>query len=128
MNVNRVMIAGRLTREPKLRHIRSDLVVADFGVASNRTYKGRTEVLFIDVTAWGRIAENIAANLHRGNEIFIEGHLKLDQWERNGEKKSRIKVVVDLFQYVGPKTGGPVEYDDLPVAGPDEPPPDDLPF
>ncbi len=110
---NKVLLMGNLTRDPEVRHTSGDRVVANFGLAVNRRYKTaagekREEVIFIDCEAWGYTAENIGKFFAKGRPIFIEGRLKLDTWEdrKDGSKRSKLKVVVENFQFVDSKKDG----------------------
>jgi single-strand DNA-binding protein len=110
MNVNKVFLGGRLTRDPELRYTTSGMSICSFGVAVNRTWSDRAtgttkeETCFVDCTAWAKTGEAIAKYLKKGREIFLEGRLKLDQWTTNdGAKRSKLQVVVDSFQFVGGK-------------------------
>lgn len=113
-NFNKVLLMGNLTRDPQLRYLPSQMAVAEFGLAVNRRWKGpqgedREEVTFVDCTAWGKQAETINQYCQKGKGIFVEGRLKLDQWEdkQGGGKRSRLTVVVENFQFIGgPREGG----------------------
>src|SRR5688572_29785065 len=117
LNVNTVILAGHLTRDPELRSIASDKVVVHFSLAINRRYKStegeiKEESTFVDCEAWGRTAELIGQYLAKGSAAYVEGRLKLDNWQdKEGKNRSRLKVVVDNVQFVGPakaKSGAPV--------------------
>ena len=110
---NKVMLMGNLTRDVEIRHVSSDLAVGKFGIAVNRKFKTqsgeqREEVTFVDCEAWGRTAEVMAQYLNRGSPVFIEGRLKLDQWEdkNGGGKRSKHLVVVETFQFINAGQGG----------------------
>ena len=111
-NLNKVMLIGNLTRDPELRYLQSGTAVCDFGLATNRRYKSssgeqREEVTFVDITAWGRSAEVVSEFLQKGRPVFIEGHLKFDQWTTSdGQKRSKLKVVMDNFQFLDSRGGG----------------------
>ena len=107
MNFNKVMLAGNLTRNPESRQIGGN-AVANFGLAVNRRYKTsageqREETTFVDCEAWGRTAEVIGQHFSKGKPIFIEGRLKLEEWDdkASGAKRSKLKVSVESFQFVG---------------------------
>ena len=107
---NKVLLMGNLTRDPEVRHTSGDRAVANFGLAVNRRYKTasgekREEVTFVDCEAWGYTGENIGKFFAKGSPIFIEGRLKLDTWEdrKDGSKRSKLKVVVESFQFVDSK-------------------------
>lgn len=112
-SVNKVFLMGNLTRDIELRHLSGDQAVANFGLAVNRRFRtkdgeSREETTFIDCEAWGRTAETMSKYLHKGRPVFIEGRLKLDQWEdrETGGKRSKLKVVIDNFQFVDSPGGG----------------------
>ena len=86
MNLNSVQLAGRLTRDPEIRYTASGVAIADIGIAVSRFLKNdqgetKEETDFIDVTAFGRTAETIQKHLHKGSPIYLDGRLKLDQWD-----------------------------------------------
>jgi len=106
-NYNKVILMGNLTRDPELRYTPKGTAVARLGLAINRRWRSETgeereEVTFVDVDAWGRQAEVIGQYLRKGRPIFIEGRLRLDQWEdkTTHQKKSRLCVVLESFQFV----------------------------
>ena len=110
MNINKVTLAGRLTRDPELKYTSSGTAIADFSLAVTRFYKDQAgqsqeEADFIDVTAFGRSAEIIQKNLRKGNSIYVEGRLKLDQWtdKQSGQTRSKLKVIAESMQFVGPR-------------------------
>jgi len=110
-NYNKVMLIGNLTRDPELRYLQSGMAVCDFGLAVNRTWRNpageqKEEVLFVDLTAWGKQAETVSEYLQKGNPIFVEGRLKMDQWTgQDGQKRSKMTVVVERFQFLGGRRG-----------------------
>jgi single-strand DNA-binding protein len=110
-NFNRVILMGRLTRDPELRYIPSGMAVSEVGVAvsdKRKNAKGEwvEETTFVDVTIWGRTAEVVNEYLSKGSPIFIEGRLKLDQWETDGQKRSKLRVVCERMQMIGGKGEG----------------------
>jgi single-strand DNA-binding protein len=104
-NFNKVLLMGRLTRDPELRYTPQGTAVSDIGVAVNREYtvgsEKRKETAFVDVTAWGRQAEVICEYLRKGAPVFIEGRLHFESWEQEGQKRSKLKVVLENFQFIG---------------------------
>ncbi|MCC6229751.1 MAG: single-stranded DNA-binding protein [Phycisphaerales bacterium] len=110
-NLNRVFLMGNLTRDVELRHTSGNQAVANIGLAVNRRWKtpegeNREETTFVDCEAWGRTAEVMAQYLAKGRPVFIEGRLKLDQWEKEGQKFSKLRVVVESFQFIDSRDGG----------------------
>ena len=100
MNLNKVMIAGNLTKDPEVRTTPRGTSVADIGIAVNRVYsvengEKKEETIFVDVTLWGRQAEVAGQYLKKGHPVFIEGRLHMDVWEQDGQKRSRLKVVCE---------------------------------
>jgi single-strand DNA-binding protein len=109
---NRVILMGNLTRDPELRTLpNSDTQVCDFALAVNRKWRDangneQEEVLFIDCAAFGRTGQTIGENLTKGRPIHIEGRLKFEQWEQeDGQRRSKIRVVVEQFRFVDAKPG-----------------------
>jgi single-strand DNA-binding protein len=109
---NQVILLGNLTRDVELRHTPGNQAVANIGLAINRQYQTREgerreEVTFVDCEAWGRQAEVMAQYLAKGRPVFIQGRLKLDTWQdQQGQNRSKLKVVVENFQFVGGRDGG----------------------
>ena len=107
---NRVILVGNLTRDPELRHIASGAAVTEIGLAVNdRVKKGDQwvdETTFVDVTLWGRTAEVATEYLSKGAPVLIEGRLKLDTWEKDGQKRSKMRVVGEKMQMLGGRDGG----------------------
>ncbi len=101
---NRVILLGNCVRDPELRYTPSGTAVTDFRLAVNRYFGSgenrKQETLFIDVQAWGKSAETLSRYLQKGNAILVEGRLVLDQWEANGERRSKIRVVAENFQFM----------------------------
>jgi single-strand DNA-binding protein len=117
-NLNKVMLIGRLTREPEARSFSNGGKVVKFGFAVNNRRKNMStgqwedEPVFVDCEAFNRgdqggLADRIEQSLHKGSQIFVEGHLRFDQWtDKEGNKRSRLLVRVDNFQYLDPRTDG----------------------
>lgn len=143
---NRVILVGNLTRDPELRYIPSGTAVSEIGLAVNdRVKKGDQwvdETTFVDITLWARTAEVANEYLSKGSSVLIEGRLKLDSWEKDGQKRSKLRVVADKMQMLGGRGGGgggsrsrsdsdpysaPAE-EYSPAGGPSPPEPDDIPF
>jgi single-strand DNA-binding protein len=113
MNLNRVYLAGRLTRDPEVRYTPSGTAIADIGLAVSRFFKNdqgesKEETDFFDVTAFGKTAEVVQKHLRKGSPIYVEGRLKLDQWDdrETGKKRSKVKIIAEAMQFVGPKPQG----------------------
>mgnify|MGYP001096077480 CR=1 FL=1 len=105
---NRVMLMGNLTRDIELRYLPSGTAVTEFGLAVNdrrKTSDGQwvDDVSFFDVTLFGRTAEVASEYLSKGSPIFIEGRLKQDTWEKEGQKRSKVKVIGERMQMIGSK-------------------------
>ncbi len=144
---NKVILAGNLTRDPELRYTPKGTAIARLGIACNRKWKSETgelkeEVTFVDVDAFGKQAETIGQYLKKGRPILIEGRLRLDQWEdkQSGQKKSKLGVVLESFQFLDsgggrgdsegaptrPAAAAPAPAPEAPEAEP--PQDDDVPF
>ncbi len=120
-NLNKVFLAGNLTRDPEVRYTPSGTAVSDLGVAINDSYKTKTGELkevttFVDVVVWGRQAETCGEYLAKGSPVLIEGRLQLEQWQtESGEKRSRLKVNADRVQFIGRPKGQKAEFGDGPA-------------
>jgi single-strand DNA-binding protein len=111
--LNKVLLMGNLTRDPELRVTPKGTSICQFSLAINRQFKmesgeTREEVTYIDVEAWGKQGETIAKYVTKGRPLYVEGRLRLDQWEDKNtkEKRSRMKVVLEQFQFLGDGRGG----------------------
>ncbi len=105
LNYNKVIIAGNLTRDPELRYLPSGTAVANMRLATTRRYKGKTgdmvdEVCFIDVQVFGRQAETCGEYLKRGSNVLVEGRLKLNEWESEQGKRSKVVVTGERIQFI----------------------------
>jgi single-strand DNA-binding protein len=111
-NLNKVMLMGNLTRDPELRYLPSNMPVVSIGLAINRRWRNQQgeqqeETTFVDCESFGKQAEVINQYLRKGRPIFIEGRLKLDQWQdKEGHNRSRLKVVIESFEFVDSRAGG----------------------
>jgi len=112
-SLNKVLLMGNLTRDPELRVTPKGTSICQFSLAINRQFKmesgeSREEVIFVDVEAWGKQGETIAKYVTKGRPLYVEGRLRLDQWEDKNtkEKRSRMKVVLEQFQFLGDSRGG----------------------
>ena len=109
-SLNKVLLMGNLTRDPEVKYTPKGTAVGDLAIAINDSYKAqdgtiKETVTYVDIEVWGRQAETCKQYLAKGRPIFVEGQLRLDQWETpQGEKKSRMKVRADRVQFLG---GGP---------------------
>ena len=109
---NKVLLMGRLTRDVELKFTPSNMAVANIGLAVGRRYKTkdgeqREETTFVDCEAWSRTAELMNQYLSKGRPVFIEGRLKLDQWQdKDGSNRSKMKVVIENFQFIDSRPGG----------------------
>ena len=107
---NRVVLLGNVTRDPELRYISNGTAVTDIGLAVNdrrKTASGEwvEETTFVDVTLWGRTAEVAGEYVTKGSPLLIEGRLKLDTWEKDGQKNSKLRVVGERMQLLGSRSG-----------------------
>ena len=112
MNFNKVILGGNLTRDPQLSYTPNQTAIVDFGMAVNRKWtkdgQEHEEVCFVDCFAFGKTAENINKFFSKGQSIFVEGRLTLDQWTaQDGTKRSKHKVNVQSFQFIGDKQEKP---------------------
>ena len=112
-NLNKVMLMGNLTRDPEIKYTPKGMAIAHFGIAVNRVWSNEAgekqeEVTFIDIEMFGRKAEVVGEYFKKGKPIYVEGRLKLDSWDdkATGQKKSKLKVVGETFEFLGSREGG----------------------
>ena len=112
-NVNKVILIGNVTRDPEVKFTPKGSAVTDIGMAINRSYtldngEKREDVTFVEVTFWGRQAETIGEYVKKGRSIYVEGRLQLDTWDdkQSGQKRSKLRVVGENFQFLGARPGG----------------------
>ncbi len=112
LNINRVCLAGHLTRDPVVRKTSGGTPVGDLGLAINEEYTGKDgatvqQTCFVDVVVWGKLAEATGAHLRKGDPALVEGSLAFDQWEtQQGEKRSRLRVRANRVHFVNAKRNG----------------------
>jgi len=108
LNYNRVILAGRITRDPQLSYTPAQTPVVDFGLAINKRWKGkdgekREETCFVDCRAFAKTAETINQYFTKGMPILVEGELHFSSWEdkQDGKKRSKLRVTVHKFEFMG---------------------------
>ena len=108
VSLNQVTIAGNLTRDVELKYTEGGTAVTEIGLAINeRRKKGEAWVdvpVFVDVTLWGRTAEVAGEYLSKGSPVLIEGRLRLDTWETEGQKRSKLRVTAERMQMLGSRS------------------------
>ena len=109
---SKVIIVGNITRDPELRSTPSGTQVCGFSVAVNRNYRDgsgeqKENVSFFDCSAWGKSGELIAQYAKKGSGILVSGRLEQRSWEdKEGQKRSRVEIVVEDFNFIGGVNGG----------------------
>jgi len=113
MNVNKVIIVGRLTRDPELRTTTSGQTVANLSVATSRQWKDQNgqkqeKTEFHNVVAWGRQGEVIGQYFIKGQEIYVEGRLETRSWDdkETGKKMYRTEIILEKFEFGAKPSGG----------------------
>lgn len=116
MSINRVMISGNLTRDAELRSTQSGMAILGFGVAVNDRLKnkhtGEWEDYpnFVDCTMFGTRAEKLQPYLAKGAKVAIDGKLSYRSWEKDGQRRSKLEVIVDEIEFMSSKQGGAVQH------------------
>ncbi len=104
---NKIIIMGNLTRDPELTFLPNQTPVVEFGLASNRKYKGsdgqmKEDVCFVDCRCYGSRAETLNKYCKKGSQLLIEGRLQFDRWEaQDGSKRSKHRIFIENFQFTG---------------------------
>lgn len=115
MSINKVLITGNLTRDPELKSTAGGMSILNFGVAVNERAKNQQSgeyedrPNFIDCTMFGKRAESVSKYISKGSKVAIEGKLRWNQWEKDGQKHSKLSVIVDEIEFMSRKSGDPVE-------------------
>ena len=120
---NKVILMGNLTRDPELKSTPSGQQVAGFSLAVNRTWKNangeqQEAVDYVDCNAWGKAGEIIAQYMQKGRGILVSGRLQQRSWEQDGQKRSKIEVVVEDFNFVGGGDGSDSGSSSAPASKP----------
>ncbi|MDA0322766.1 MAG: single-stranded DNA-binding protein [Verrucomicrobia bacterium] len=125
-SLNKVFLIGNLTRDPEVRFVPSGTAVSDLRLAVSRKFRSaageeREETCFVDVVVWGRQAETCGEYLSKGSPLLVDGHLQYDEWEKDGQRHSRIRVVAERTQFIGaPRRSA--ELQDAPAERTQQPP------
>lgn len=120
MSINSVIVSGNLTRDPELRSTASGMPVLGFGIAVNdrrrnqQTGEWEDYPNFIDCTMFGARAESVSRFLSKGSKVAIEGKLRWSQWERDGEKRSKIEIIVNEIEFMSRRKDGEEVYPPAP--------------
>ena len=136
--LNKVILMGNLTKDPKNSSIMSGSAVCEFSIAINRKYtvngQEKEEVCFVDIVVWGRQADSCGKYLHKGSTVFVEGRLKTDSWEdKEGNKRYTTEIIASNMRMLESKGTGKADeapgYDSVPAfAEGESTPEDDVPF
>ena len=104
-DINRVQLAGNLTRDPELKYIASGTALCELGLAVSRKFRSKSgelqeETMFINVVLWGKTAEWVGEKVKKGQPVYVEGRLKMDSWDdkSTGQKRSKIEVIGERVQ------------------------------
>ena len=106
MSINRVVLTGNLTREPELKRTQSGMAILNMGIAVNDRRKnsqtGEWEDVanYIEMVMFGSRAEAISGYLSKGSKVGVEGKLRYNTWERDGQKRSKLDVIVDEIEFL----------------------------
>lgn len=111
MSINRVVISGNITRDPELRSTQGGMEILALGVAVNDRVKGENgqwtdRPNFIDCVMFGNRAKSVSRFLSKGSKVAIEGKLRWSQWERDGQRRSKIEVIVDEIEFMASRGDG----------------------
>ena len=129
MNVNKVFLAGNLTRDPQLKYLPNNTPLCEFGIANNRRWKSssgedKEAVVFLDCVAFGKVGETINQHFTKGKAIFLEGRIGQDEWtdKQTGKSRRATRIIVGNFQFVGSRQDQDGERSNQPTEGQPVPP------
>lgn len=117
--LNRVFLIGNLTRDPEVRYLKSGQAVCELRLAISRRFKTTTgeerdETCYVNVVVWGRQGEACGQYLSKGSPLLVDGRLQYEEWEKDGQKSNRLRVVADRTQFIGAPRNA--EYSDTAEA------------
>jgi single-strand DNA-binding protein len=136
-SINRVVLVGRLTRDPELRHTPGGTPVCNFSLAVNSREKGPNDewgdrVDFFDITVWGNQGENCAQYLAKGRLAAVDGNLRQERWEKDGQKRSKVTITARQVQFLDSgdreESGGYEGGEFVPAGSAQAAVDDDIPF
>lgn len=109
-SVNQVILMGNLTRDPELRQTPNGQNVCGFSIALNRSYKDANDEWqeatdYIDIVAWGTLAERVAQYLSKGRRVLVQGRLQSRSWEQDGAKRSKVEVLANDVTFLDGRSG-----------------------
>ena len=117
---NHFIIVGHLTKDVEMKSVGAT-EIAEFCVASNKKFKDKEDVIFMDAVAFGKLAELCSQYIHKGSKVILSGRLRTETWEKDGKKNSRIKCIADDVRFLdaaSPKsdtsTGDAVDSGEIP--------------
>jgi len=109
-DINHVVLVGRLTRDAELKYTASGQAVCKFSIAVNRRRKNgdqwEDEANFFDVVLWGRQGEALNQYLSKGKSVGVDGELRQDRWQQDGQNRSKVEIVANNIQLMGGNSGG----------------------
>jgi len=109
-DINHVVLVGRLTRDAELKYTTSGQAVCKFSIAVNRARKNgeqwEDEANFFDIVLWGKRGEALNQHLLKGKSVGVEGELRQDRWQQDGQNRSRVEIVASNIQFLGGNPGG----------------------
>jgi single-strand DNA-binding protein len=116
MNLNKVIIAGRITKDPEKRASNSGVSITTFSVATNHKTKDKEQVEFHNVVSFSGTADAIAKYMKKGNEILVEGRLQTSSWEKDGVKKYKTEIIAERVEFGSrPKVEEEINTSDIPL-------------
>jgi single-strand DNA-binding protein len=137
-SINKVILLGNITRTPELAYTPRGTAILELGLATNRRWKDEAgnpqeKATFIETRLWGKTAETAAKYLAKGSSVLIEGRLEQDEWndKDTGKPRKKTVVIVDTWQFGGPKapgTGSPAPRPEPKDESPFNNDPDDIPY
>jgi len=137
--MNKVILVGRLTRDPEVRYTQTGKAVASFSIAVDSGYGDNKKADFIPVVVWDKLAEVVGNNLTKGRRVLVEGRLQIRDYEKDGQKRKQAEVVAQNVEFLDNKQDGqakqatppasnPAGYDDGSSFGKEVFPEDEIPF
>lgn len=126
--MNKVILAGRLTKDPEVRYTQTGVAVASFTLAINRRFSKEPAADFLPIITWNKVAEICGNNLVKGSQVLIEGRVQLNVYEKDGKKQYAIEIVGDNVEFLGSKPKSTPATPQQAAFGSEVPPDEEIPF
>ena len=126
--MNKVILAGRLTKDPEVKYTQNGTVYARFTLAVNRRFSKESAADFLPIITWNKVAEVCGNNLVKGSQILVEGRIQINSYEKDGQKRYVTEIIGDNVEFLGSKPKSAPATPQQAAFGSEVPPDEEIPF